>query len=85
MTVGRFTALNELSIWQPRWKDRRVLLAKFKVGTHNKVVFTKAPSLPGEYYISGEKVRTFPLETNGKISCYAVPLDELEPLERSEQ
>ncbi len=70
-----------IEIWQPRWKDRKVLIAKFRVGTHNKIVFTKAPSLDANYYMSGAKILTYPLETNGKIPCYAVPLDELEILE----
>lgn len=83
MTLDRFTPVNKIDIWQPRWKDRKVLIAKFRVGMHNCINFTKAPTLDGEYYISGEKVRQSPLETNGKIPCYAVSLEELEPLERA--
>lgn len=73
-------ATNLIEIWQPRWKDRRVLIAKYKVANDNKIVFTKARSLDREYYMSGEKIRSYPLESNGKIPCYAVPLDELEAL-----
>lgn len=83
MILNRLTPVQSLEILQPRWKDRRVLLAKYKVGTHNRVVFTKAPTLAGEFYISGAKASTYPLETNGKLMCFAVPLDELEPLERN--
>lgn len=82
MTLNRFTAVNKIDIWQPRWKDRKVLIAKFRVGTHNLIKFTKAPTLTGDYYISGEKIRTYPLGSNTKIPCYEVPLEELEPLER---
>lgn len=82
MVLDHLTPTQRLEIWQPRWKDRKVLLAKHKVGTHNTITFTKAPTLAGEYYISGAKAATYPLETNGKIACYAIPLDEFEPLER---
>lgn len=81
MILSRDTPTQLLKIWQPRWKDRVVLLAKYKVGTHNTITF-KSKSLPGEYYISGAKANSFPLDTNGKLACYAIPLDELEPLER---
>jgi len=82
MQLTKTTACNLIDIWQPRWKDRVVLIATFKVGLHNEVTFSKTKSLPGSYYISGDKVRTFPKETNGTIACYAVPLSELEKLER---
>jgi len=82
MILSRTTACNVLDIWAPRWKDRTVMLAKYKIGTHNVVKFSKAKNLTGEYYISGEKVRKFPVEDNGKLACYCVPIDELEPLER---
>lgn len=82
MTVSRVTAFNKIEIWQPRWKDRKVLLATFKVKQDNIVVFTKAPSLKGEFYISGETARKYPVETNGTIGCFAVPLSEFEVVER---
>lgn len=83
MQIGLFTPVNKLDIWMPRYKDRVVLLAKHKIGTHNEVTFTKAPHMgKAPYYISGEKAKQFPIESNGKISCYAVPVSELEPLER---
>ncbi len=72
----------KIDIWQPRWKDRTVMIATYKVGTHNEVTFSKTKSMPENYYISGEAVRKFPIETNGTVSCYCVPLDKLELLER---
>jgi len=86
MTVklDKLTSFNYIEIWQPRWHDRKVLIAKHKVGQHNKVVFTKAPTLEGEYYISGTEVKKYKLEHNGTISCYAVPLDKLDKLELTE-
>ena len=67
----------DIQIWEPRWKDRVVLIAKFKVREHNTIVFTKASSLPGRYKMSGEQIRKYPLDTNGRVDCYAVPLDKL--------
>lgn len=82
MILSRNTPCQVFDIWQPRWKDRKVLLANYKVGQHNMIKFSKTPSMPGEYYVSGDTAKKYPLETNGTISCYAVPMDELEPLER---
>lgn len=82
MQLNRLTSCQLFSIRQPRWKDRTVLLASYKVGTHNEIVFTQAPTLEGKYYISGAVVKVQPLQSNGKIDCYVVPLSILEPLER---
>lgn len=82
MQINRLTPVNKMEIIQPRWKDRVVMLACYKVGTHNEIVFTKTPSMPGSYYVSGKVAMSYPKQTNGKLMCYAVPLDALEPLER---
>lgn len=82
MILSKDTSCQVLEIWSPKWKDRTVLLAKFKVGTHNIVKFLKAKSMPGEYYVSGEEARKHPIVNNGKLDCYAVPMDKLEKLER---
>lgn len=82
MQVSRLATLNKLDIWQPRWKDKVVMLACHKVGDNNEIVFTKTPSMQGSYYVSGKVARSYPKESNGTISCYAVPIHELEPLER---
>jgi hypothetical protein len=82
----KHTQFKYLEIWQPRYHDKKVLLAKFKVGQHNKVVFTKAPSMGTDpYYISGQTVKKYKLETNGSVQCYAVPVDEFVPLELAER
>ncbi len=70
-----------VEIRQPRWHDRRVLIAKFRVKEHNEIHFTQAPTLEGKFYLSGETIKKYPLVSNGKIACYAVHLDELEALE----
>lgn len=71
--------MTTIEIWQPRYKDRIVLLAKYKVETADediRVVFTKAKHLEGKaFHISRELAMQCPLDDNGKIGCYAVPFD----------
>ena len=69
-----------IKIWEPRYHDRVVLIAKHKVrnGT-NTIIFTKCKSLKGKTFtMTGEYIRSCPLDSNGKIPCYAVPLREFE-------
>ena len=85
MILSKFTPCQDIQIWAPRYKDRVVLIAVYKLGAHNKITFTKAPHMGTDpYYISGKKVQTFPIDSNGRVKCYAVPVDELEKLEFSE-
>lgn len=85
MTLPKHTQFKFFEIWTPRWHDRKVLLACHKVGEHNKIVFTKAPTLGAEpYYVSGKTIKASKKENNGKIDCYAVDLSLLEPLELEE-
>lgn len=66
-----------IDIWQPRWKDRVALIAKFRVAQDNYIRFTKTKSLPGVYYISKEKLEHYPIQFNGGCDCYVVPLKDL--------
>lgn len=85
MILDRRTQFKYFEIWEPKYSTKTVLLACRKVGEHNKIVFTKAPSMGEEpYYISGKVVKRCKKEWNGSIDCYAVPLDKLEPLELTE-
>ena len=64
-----------IEIWEPRWHDRVVLIAKYKVVSGRNVIkFTKGSMKGKEYEMDGIAIREYPLETNGKIKCYAVPL-----------
>ena len=83
MILKKDTPANKFEIRNPRWKDRTVLLAKYKVGMHNEVIFTHAKSMPGSYYISGSEAKNYPINSNGKIDCYAIPMNALERLERA--
>lgn len=81
--VSKSTPCNIIEIWQPRWRDKTVLIAKNKVGANNEIRFTKAKSLMNNtYYLSGDIIRACPTDTNGTIACYAVPMNELKILER---
>lgn len=82
MKLPKFAITKDHKIWQPRWRDRCVLIAKYKVGKHNVIVFTNAPSLKGEWYASRETIEKYKTEEmqtkNGStITVYPVPLDEL--------
>ncbi len=71
-------------IWQPRWHDKKVLLACRDVlkNATNIVRFTRTKSMDNEYTISGEDIVSCPVESNGKLDCYAVPLDKLHKVEK---
>lgn len=82
MKLGRLTPLNSFSIWSRRYHDNKVLLAAHRIGTHNKVVFTKDKGMGASpYYISGTDAKKCHKESNGSITCYSVPIEKLEPLE----
>lgn len=85
VVVDKYTPLNLISIWSPRYHDNKVLINPRKVGDHNKIVFTKAPSLPLEYYMSGKMIRSFKKESNGSIMCFCVPVEELKVLKINEK
>ncbi len=89
MLLNRLTPVIEFKIWNPRWKDRMVLLADYKIATHNKIVFPKAKSLAGDWYISGTDVKTYPTEpmktkSGTTMTMRVVPIDALQPLERGQ-
>ena len=72
--IGR----NLIEIWTPKYSTRKVLVAKYKVGTKNKIVFTKAKHLAGKAYgMDGAELAKYPIVNNGKIPCYEVDLDTL--------
>lgn len=72
-----------IAIWQPRYKDNAVLIATYKVTNgDNEIVFTKAKHLLGmKFKCNSDVIRNCPIESNGKINCFAVPMDKLERIE----
>jgi hypothetical protein len=87
MILKKDTIANNIEIFMPRWHTRDVLLAEHKIGTHNRITFIKAPTLSGDWYISGVDAKSYPkeeLKTKSGLSMpiRAVPISALEPLER---
>lgn len=68
-----------IEIWSPRYYDRKVLIAKYKVVPGaNQIKFTKAKCLKDKVFtIDGKDITKYPIETNGTIPCYVVPLDTI--------
>jgi hypothetical protein len=70
--------MNTIEIWEPRYHDRVALVATRKVTSGvNRIIFTRAKSMPGVYEIDGDEMRRCPVKGNGKIPCYVVPLEKL--------
>ena len=71
---------NLIEIWQPRYHDKKALIATFRVCSgDNYIKFTKDKRLAGKIYkCSGDVIRKCPIESNGKIACFAVPMENLE-------
>lgn len=80
MILKKYDQCNLISVWAPRYHDRKVLINPAKVGPNNKIVFPKAPALPGVYYLSGKTIKKYPKESNGTAMMYVVPVSELRPL-----
>jgi hypothetical protein len=72
--------MSNIQIWSPRWHDRKVLIAAYKVIPGiNEIEFTKAKNLIGKkFQMSAMKIMSYPKDTNGTITCYAVDFDDLE-------
>ena len=76
-----------IEIFEPRYHDRRVLIAQFRIpaGKDFLIKITKG-ACAGVYKVTNEIVKTSPVESmktksGGKIAMRAVPLDKLERLE----
>lgn len=73
--------MTRIEIWAPKWSTNEVLVACHKVGVNNEIVFTKAPSMAGVYKIKGADAEKCKKVSNGKLVCYAIPLDMLRKAE----
>lgn len=85
MIIHKPHLCTKLDIWAPRYSsaytatDERVaLLAQYKVAQSSPVIlvdFTKAKHLKGQRFcITRENAMHYPLDSNGKIPCYAIPM-----------
>ena len=76
-----------IRILEPRWKDRKVLIARYKIpcGKDFDIEIVKSAA-KGKYRVTNDLVCSSPIEgmrtRSGKtIMMRAVPLDELERIE----
>lgn len=88
MLLSRDTACNHIEIRSPRWKERVVGIAKFRVGTHNSIDImatdkTGKRYYPDTYYISGADIAKHEVQKLPQgVEVYLVPISELTILER---
>lgn len=74
--------MNKISIWAPRWKDRKVLIADWKIGMKNEITITCTNAkgdrrYPEPFIMSGEKLATYPVVNHEHGKMREVPLDDL--------
>ena len=87
MTLDRLTPAQLIEIKAPRWKDKSILIADWKVGNHNEIVI-KATNKDGEryypqpFYMSGEQIKKYPKQPHSIGEVYIVPLSDMQILER---
>lgn len=88
--------LTHLDIWKPRYSDqykdtgeRVALLAQYKVNQTSPwiiIEFSRAPHLAGQRFcIKRAEVEKCPIDSNGKIPCYAVPMSKFENWSTTEE
>ena len=87
MKLPKGTRTIEHCIWQPRYRDKTVLIAKRALGEHNLIRFTDAPSLGKDlYYLHIDTIKKYPTESmktrrGSNILVHPVSLDELKVYE----
>ena len=95
MIIQKPWTLTKLQIWFPKYSsayttgERVALLAVYKVEQASPVIiveFTKADHLKGQRFcIKREDAMKCPVDSNGKIACYAVPMSKLERWESAQE
>lgn len=74
--------MNQILVWEPRWHDKTVLVADYRLFDHNQIQIGHK-DFPEPFYLTAERARQFPLEdmktkTGGTVAVRAIPLAELE-------
>ena len=88
MILSRTTTCNKIEIKSPRWKQRVVGIASFRVGEHNQIEIIATDKenkryYPNQYYMSGDKIRSYETQVlPSGVKLYLVPINDLEILER---
>lgn len=77
-----------LDIIAPRWHDSKVLLSQKKVSQASPIMLIefRTKSLKGQRFCARRaEVEKYPVETNGRIPCYAVPMDDLDSYDTAQE
>lgn len=88
MQIARTISCNKIAIKMPRWKQRVIGIASFRVGDHNEIEILAADKkgkryYPDKYYMSGEQIRSYDIQVlPSGIKLYLIPISDLEILER---
>ena len=70
--------MNTIEIWAPRFSTQDVLIAPYHVQPGvNRIIFTKTWK-DKVLLMTGEQIKSYPMQSNGKIGCYAVPVKDFE-------
>lgn len=89
MLLNRLTPASQFKIQFPIWNERAIGLAAHNVGEHNEIEILATSTkdgrryYEGKYYISGEMVRQCEREMRKGVLLFKVPIEMLEPLERT--
>lgn len=80
--------MNVIDIMAPRWHDRKILVADWKLGVMNKIV-VQDKRLPLPLYISGKEAMQYPLEakktrTGSTFKVRAIPIDAFRTVEEKQ-
>ena len=65
-----------IEVWEPKYSTNEVLVAVYKVKDKNKIKITKG-AYKGTYEMSGIAARSYPVISNGRIPCFALPISKL--------
>ena len=88
MKLSQTTPVQHIVIEKPRWKQRVIGVATFRVGHHNMIEITAKKKdgtkyYPDQYYMSGENIKKHEVQLlPSGVKLYLIPINELEILER---
>lgn len=73
--------MNTITILQPRWHDRKVLVADWKIASDNQIII-KHSDFPAPFYMSGGKLRTYPIQSiktkqGNEANMRVIPISDL--------
>lgn len=73
--------MQRIEILEPRWHDRKLLIANWKISKDNQIVINHH-DFPEPFYASGDKLRSYPLQNvksnqGNEVQMRVVSIDEL--------